>query len=243
MIRLAWLSACVALLLAGCAAAPPPVGGTHRGTFPIEGRNVPLPPGEWRVMGTAANEPISDQIRVTGVVLTQDQDGRLNGLVHILVSQATPYVAQWVGPLLRQPACQQGASNAAVLAREATPNGWDCARLAYTRSTARPSNLGGQWVAYYDRRDREPMWAPAVSLDLYASLADRTGFITVIYRVNPEARGFARDENPAATSGWSPARQSQAQKDYIVRLTEWSRTVHPMVRQGFYGSSVSAPAF
>jgi hypothetical protein len=242
MIRLAWLSACVALLLAGCAAAPPPVGGTHRGTFPIEGRNVPLPPGEWRVMGTAANEPISDQVRVTGIVLTQDQDGRLNGLVHILVSQATPFIGQWRNPL-QQNACLQGNFNIIVLAREGSPSGWDCARLSTGRAGPRPSDPGEHWVAYYDRRDREPTWAPLMSQDLAVGLADRTGFIEVNYRINPEARGFARDENPAATNSWNPARQSQAQKDYIVRLTEWSRTVHPMVRQGFYGSSVSAPAF
>jgi len=240
--------ACLLGLALSGAHAQPPQGGTVSGSVVVNGRAVPLPPGEWKALGStpAQSAPTysgaGSPLGSGSVLLAQEQSGRLSALVSIVASERFPYVTY---PNWETMACARTNASLRLLMREGGESFRNCADVrTWSGTTQRPANVNARWVPYFDTTQARPGWAPSIFHTAWVSIADRSGSMDVIYHFSPETRGFARDDRPWAQNGWNPANQNDAQKAYIVRLADWLRDAHARARRGFlYGSTDPALPF
>lgn len=96
----AWLFACLLAAGGGRAGELPAVGEVHRSTVFVLGKPVPLPPGDWTVIGQGYG-PVAGPSpgaygAIGGVVLAQQRDGLVDGLV-IAHANLLPVEGGW-GP-------------------------------------------------------------------------------------------------------------------------------------------------
>jgi hypothetical protein len=238
-------------LVAGCSAADPPLpqpGDTFRGSFSIAGRAVPLPPGDWVVLGTSARDGTA---LTTGaatalgnrqVVLANEQDGRLTGLVFASAGERGDWVtySNW-----QSGACAGGPAVLTELVREGNERFQNCASVrSWSNPRQRPANVDAAWQAFFDKAAAQPGWAPSVFHSLWIRVAEQNGSMNVYYHLSPETRGFVRDDQPWSRNGWNPVNQQPTHKAYLARLVDWSKATHAQVRSGFRtGSAGPAAAF
>jgi hypothetical protein len=208
---------------------------------------VPLPPGDWQVLGVAVRDSAPDlggrfTLGSHTLLLAQEQEGRLAGLVSI---HASPRAQQAGYANWEVMACAPTAVSLGALVREGSDRYQNCADVrTWTPTTQRPATVPGQWLPYYDRAAREPGWAPAVFHTAWSRVAEASGSLDVIYHFSPETRGFARDERPWARNGWHPGNQSAEQRAHVARLKSWMTETHGRVRGGFQsGTATPASAF
>jgi hypothetical protein len=228
--------------------AQPATGTSVSGTVVMNGRTVPLPPGEWTSLGRQADESIPRQTGATtrlggnSVLLAQEKDGRLAGLVSIVVGDRGTWVTYGNWDVM---ACARTNLSLSSLVREGGESYQNCADVrTWTGTTQRPANVNARWVPYFDMVQTRPGWAPTIFHTAWSRVADRSGSMDVIYHFSPETRGFARDERAWAQNSWNPANQTDAQKAYIARLADWLRDAHARTRRGFlYGSADPALPF
>lgn len=242
------LAALLACLDPEATNAQPLSGTVVTGSVVMNGRAIPLPPGEWRELGRSSTEGVPRQTgastRLGGntVLLAQEQGGRLSGLVSILAGERGTWVTydNW-----ESMACARTTWSLHSLVREGNQSYQNCADLrTWTATTRRPANVDARWAPYFDIVATRPDWAPSVFHTAWSRVADHSGSVNVIYHFSPETRGFARDGRAWAQNGWNPANQDDAKKAYLARMSDWLRDAHARVRRGFlYGSADPAPAF
>ena len=229
------------------AQAQPPQGAIVSGSVVLNGRAVPLPPGEWKVIASEDGGRAPDfagalsQARGSWAILTQDQAERLSGVIAISASERSSYTySNW-----QVMACARPPSSAGSMVREGGETHQNCADVRVLAvAPQRPANVARMWGTFFDAVYARPGWSPAIFYTGWSRVADRTGSLDVIYHFSPETRGFARDDRPWAQNGWNPANQNDAQKAYIVRIADWLRDTHARARRGFlYGSTDPALPF
>jgi hypothetical protein len=231
----------VALLLL----ALPAAAQVHSGSIVVNGRAVPLPPGQWQVIGESrtGSTAVGDAtvLGLATVLLAQEEGARLSALVSIAAgarAQNARYDLDAVA------GCRFPPQPIAVLARAADAAAQDCAHLREWRSTAAPpENPGARWAAYFEWASTRPGWAPSLFHVAWFRIADRTGALDVVYAISPETRGFAPDARDWPRNGWNPTNQDAPRRAYLARLADWGRAMQPLLRQGFAQGAVGpAPA-
>jgi hypothetical protein len=228
------------LLLSVLLAAAPAAAQVHSGSIVLNGRAVPLPPGDWQVIGASqsATTAVGDAtvLGLSTMLLAQEEGARLSALISIAAgarAQNARYDLDAVA------GCRFPPQPIAVLARQADPTAQDCAHLREWRSTAAPpENPGARWAAYFEWASTRPGWAPALFHVAWFRIADRTGALDVVYAISPETRGFAPDQRDWPRNAWNTANQDAPRRAYLARLTTWARAVQPLVRQGFADGAV-----
>jgi hypothetical protein len=141
------------LLAAGCTptatgqAGKPP--DTHTGSFTIVGRAVPLPPGEWPVMGAGDVRGATPQTGITYTVgnsstlLVQERDGKLVGLVSIAASDRGEWLRYRDWQIM---ACAPTNISLRSLVREGGERFQNCADVrTWTGTTQRPASMAAHW--------------------------------------------------------------------------------------------------
>lgn len=234
------------LALAG-AHAQPPQGATVSGSVVLNGRAVPLPPGEWKVFASEDGGRAPDfagalsQASGSWAILIQDQGQHLSGVVVISASERAYFsYSNW-----QVLACARSPSSTASLVREGGEGHQNCADVrVVVVEPRRPANVPRMWGTFFDAVYARPGWSPTIFYTAWSRVADRSGSLDVIYHFSPETRGFTRDDRPWAQNGWNPANQNDAQKAYAARVADWLRDAHARVRRGFlYGRTDPALPF
>lgn len=234
------LIAAFAALLLSPAEVP---GQTVSDTIELNGRAVPLPAGEWRVLGEAEEPAYGQALGFSAVLLVQEAGTRLSGIVVARASTRATNAAfaNWE----RRGACVPGDETIAVIAREASERMQNCARVTqWSTPTTRPPNPAPEFRKYFELAETQDGWAPARFQSVWIAIADPTGDLEVYYHFSPETRGFLRDDRPRAQNGWTPANQTQRHREFLARLVAWARGAHALVQVGFqFGTQRGLPPF
>lgn len=202
------------------------------GAIVLNGRAVPLPPGEWQLLASIEEPAAGQALGGRAVLLVQEAGDRLAAMVVARASTRArnAVYTNWS----RRGACAEGDETIAVILREASERKQDCARVtSWTNPAARPPDPAPEFSRYFDLARTRPGWVPARFHSVWIGLADQTGDLEVYYHFSPETRGFWRDERPWAQNGWNPANQGPQQKAYLLRLVGWGKGAHQAVRGGF----------
>jgi hypothetical protein len=228
------------LLMLAAIAPAPATAQPFTGSVTLNGRGIPLPPGEWRVLGKFEEAAFGQALGVSALLLVQDAGDRLAGMVVARAStRATNAVfSNWS----RRGACAAGDETIAVILREASERRQDCARVTqWSTPTVRPPNPAPEFQKYFELAETQDGWAPSRFQSVWIAFADNTGDLEVYYHFSPETRGFVRDARPVAQNAWTPANQNQRQKEYLARLVTWGRAAHAAVRVGFLDAASAPP--
>lgn len=236
----------LALLLAAalpCMAAPRSAsaqnsfGQGFTGSLVLNGRAVPLPPGEWRLLGRDSQPARGSALGVEAVLLVQEAGTRLAGVV--VARASTPAVNAAYADFDRRGACARGDETIAVIVREATQAAQNCARVTqWSTPTRRPPAPAPEFAGYFALAESQGGWAPARFHSVWIAIADATGDLELYYHFSPETRGFVRDERPWPQNTWNPANQTSRHREHLARLTAWARSAHALARAGFASGSV-----
>lgn len=229
------LSACLFACTAPAAAAE--VGQTTTARVEILNRQVPLPTGEWTVVGRGTNSLTSGDPGAYGTIenaiLARRTQGRIDALVEINVNRL-PVAGGWgvAGDCTR-------TDGLAAVAFYKTPVDGFC-MFAVPTAIGDPSAPGP--AAWSAARPQLLEGGPpsAVWLTLGFRISDRRDVLDVRYHLDPRLLGFrstsARDWTVEAVLA-APERYSA-----VNQLTAWGSLAAGLVQNGFHGAmSKAAP--
>jgi hypothetical protein len=207
---------------AGGASSTSSSGGTHQGTIVVGAHAIPLPPGEWRLIGRM------DEAVWARRVLIQEQNERLTGLITFSVNLPT-WVQTWTWDTSGIWGCHDAAGNLVPTIRN-TANvmeGWNCRRITTTNMRTRNITAPVE-QPLAARRAAQPDWAPERMLIASFSRGEPLGGSFVTYFFDPRAGG-------------APPASTEADTARIVR---WAEATAPLVAGGFKTQTTApAPAF
>ncbi len=171
----------------------------------VEGRVVPLPPGEWREIGRGVEIDNlrygGQQYRLGKAVLVQESGGRVTGMVLVWASSNPGTTINWVVT----PVCRR-EDFYAQMTRSTDHRSMDCLAVSSMmpprrRGESVPEELRG----YFNEVEQRPDWMPHAMAFASFRLTDPFNLLHVEYRFSPEANGFPPDRRARAADGWNPA--------------------------------------
>jgi len=210
------------------AEAAPAVGTVLRAGADIHGRHVPLPPGDWTVVGRGFGEVAGESPgpygSILGVMLVQQTDGVVDGVI-LVSTNVMPIESGW-GPA---PECND---RSLIYATGVTMHGRNlvCAHVSEVTVgapalTARPGYAAGR--AEIDRRG----WRlPDGLLVTGFRVSDRRDVLDLRYAFRNSARLTA--DAPAAYAGPDPLGIEVRRKVMEARIRSWIETVEPRITAG-----------
>ena len=180
-----------------------------RDVFEVDGKQVPLPPGNWSVLATTGDAG------VTGTVLAQSDEGTLRGLLVIHSNAAkTPAI---LGPSAE---CRRGDIVFAVT-RYDTPEDGFCAygkRVAPALADEPPARDNPLWASARDRLAEQGVNVPPVLAMVGARARTQENFLDVRYYFAPP-----------------PGSESTASEATATVLQDWADLVQEPLELGVRG--------
>lgn len=212
----------------------PSLGGAVSGSVEVEGRVVPLPPGEWQPLGRAVEVEnlryTGQQYRIGKAQFVQERDGRVSAMVIVWVASSNPGTTiNWqVSNLCRRQDLY------AQMTRSADQQSQDCLGV----STAIPrrqrgQNVAEEWRPYYEMLDRNPDWIPRVSVWASFRIANQFNILNVEYSVSPEAAGFPADTRAWGANAWNPNNLRDERRAYVEKVVLWAMQARPIIWEAF----------
>ncbi len=204
------------------------------GAVAVEGRIVPLPPGEWREIGRAVEVDnlrggAGQQYRVGKAVLVQENGGRVTGMVLVWASSNPGTTVNWTIP----PVCRREDLYAQVT-RSTDHRSMDCLAVSSMMPTRRRGEaVAEEWRGYFNELEQRPDWVPHVLAFASFRLTDASNLLHVEYRFSPEAHGFQSDRRAWAANGWNPASLDDQRRGFLNRVRTWASAVRPALWQAF----------
>jgi hypothetical protein len=239
----------ILILLAGLLAGGPALaqpkwaqGQTYSGNIDIGGVQVPLPPGDWEVLGSSSTS------------------AKFDGLGHNTMADpgASVIVAlgQFVSNRLR-------AYTVVNYNARAMSDGWTAgeekqcrrefihmARVFSDRQTAKSCSYVNHTVFVLNEKST-PWWRqsveyikqknmalPDVTLLSGTVVSDRANFVAVAYHFSPQAAGFGRPKQRTwSQSDWNKenAAQDPKRQAYVRSVIDWTEKSRPVVEAGLAG--------
>jgi hypothetical protein len=227
LMRAVMLVAC-ALFAASCTTPATTIGTVHQGTIMIATRAVPLPPGEWLMLGDLRRSRNDVEGGLPGdrtILLTQDRGGHLAGLALLTATELASRPGYWTDAP-KWFACREATNDLVPAVKNLShTEAVDCRRATFW-SPARHA-IGGEaaaaWQEFMDRRRREPGWAPDEAVLIVFARADRYGVLQILY-------SFPTPIDHSSDTG--------------RRVRAWMDAVGPLLATGFrIGGTTPAPAF
>lgn len=214
---------------------PTMMGKTFQANLPIQGREVPLPGGQWTVV---AHMPGAIAGAVESIVLAQPRQTQLAGLILVQSSRLAPDQAngyrQW------SQCSRTDILHAKVLANENFGR-QDCWTINHNLSLEWKA-LGAPNVLRAAAGDLSVRGidVPPVMLSVYYRQADKNGMLHAIYFSNPVADGIK--STPTAIwqeSDWHRQYIGQYPEKmaYVQKLRSWAEDWHPRIHDAFQRAS------
>lgn len=210
----------------------------YSSSFSFYGRNVPLPPGEWRKV---AEEFIARQAAGGGVggrnaevALLRVHAGRVTGLVTIRVSvDISENRAGWT----REPECQRNDIHFAHVESDSQrdQNCWTINHFVMTRGAD-----STKFVNDYFGAAAQFGGMPPTMIRITSRIADNLHFMTVRYYFLPNVAQFPPSAEAWRQNPWHRDRLDANRTAYIAALRAWAPTAHASVVGGFRGGRVAS---
>lgn len=215
----------------------PNLGRTYSGIYELLGRRVPLPAGEFEVMGYIPGR--SGAQNNVDVSLGLIENNRLSAIVTIL---ATPLNSQLNTGLRADPTCDRDN----LLYREFNTNQDFGTQDCWLVDHIWPNNLsaGSGSMAVLVTTGMEPRGIPMppvlIRSDFY--FGDTRGIMRVLYYWNPEVRGISS----SSSIGWEDSdwhfnyiKRDLRKVAFVDEVVRWGQQMYPYIRHGFAGDSVA----
>ena len=218
----------------------PNIGSKHRGVYDVFGRRVPLPMGEFEVTGY-----FTGQIGATegvNVVLTRVEKQRLAALVFLLTTPASAKLK--VGVRASADCARDDLFFKDVLSNDDFGS-QDCVVVNHAWPQGfRAPQAANALRALATTLDTRGISLPPALVLVSFDLADRDGYLRVIYYFNPEMEGIqSRETVNWAESDWHKRyiARDPAKLAYMESARQWAEKWRPYLRQAFAGTLKDAP--
>ena len=214
-------------------AALPSLAWAVSGSVVVEGRVVPLPPGDWREIGRGVEiENLryeSQQYRFGKAVFVQESGGRVTGMTLVWASSNPGTEIEWLVP----PVCRREDIHA-QMTRSTDHRSTDCLAVGSTMpARRRGEDVAEEWRNYFDEVERRPDWMPHALVFASFRLTDPFNLLHVEYRFSPEAHGFPPDRRAWRMNGWNPANLDARRRSFLDRVSAWASAVRPALWHAF----------
>lgn len=225
-----WWTALCALVICFAAPAWAQADSAVAGRFTIAGKQVPLPPGAWRLLGQeTVPAPGDDSRPLERAVLARVEGGRMDAFV-LITANAAPAQAGW--GITRD--CTRGDIHFAAVHYASAVDGF-CTFVNHVVSAAAPGSAP-VWLKA-EGEARAHGWAmPTTWLMAGFRVTDRRDVVDVRFHFNPEAFGFG----PGQGRTWSESRWARgvvsadpARARMVAALIQWAAEATPVVEAGF----------
>lgn len=240
---LAWrslLAVAAFVVTTGIATATTPIGTFHRDFYDLLGRRVPLPPGEFEAISSI--DFTLGQVKAAAVALGQIKNKKLQAMAFVIASAKEDKMG--VGTRADVMCARTDVFDKTVVSNEDFgPE--DCLVISHTDpQDFRNPRASVPLRLFAAALDKRGIPLPPALATAYFSIADRDGFLKVVYSFNPETRRI--ESHPAASWAESDWHKNFIARDpkkvaYMKSLRTWASAWWPYVRQGFSGDLQIAP--
>ena len=204
------------------------LGATYSGVLPVKiygSPQVPLPPGEWKLVSIGGTRSETYNIRIVSGHLIQTQGNVVKGRVSFVAPDGYSR-GGWATPN------HCGRKDVFMnISKGAMTMGYDCAFLNATgmaRTEKMPKELG----EFYDYVDQNKLKKPATAVYASYAISDGRTYLMVDYLFNPDLEGVP----PAAASLWQRGYKDVAKREsYVEVLKAWTQTWRDNVALGYRG--------
>ncbi|HYD68302.1 DUF2061 domain-containing protein [Azospirillum sp.] len=215
-----------------CLAAPAiaQVDSAVSGHYSVAGKQVPLPAGQWRLLGWETVPAAGNAARpLERAVLARVEGGRMDAFV-LVTANAAPADAGW--GMTRD--CTRDDIHFAAVHYVSAVDG-ACTFVNHVVSAAAPDSAPVWLNAEREARGRG--WAmPTTWLMAGFRITDRRDVVDVRFHFNPEAFGFGPGRGrPWSESQWAQGGVSAdpARARMIAALVHWAAEAAPLMESGF----------
>lgn len=208
------------------------LGTTYRDVMPLNihgSPQVPLPPGDWKLVVLDENENASEKIRLVRGYLVQTKDKVMVGQIYFLAPDGSSSRG-W-----KSSVCARKGPLVDLTRNPGTNQGYDCATIT-SYAGMRPKNAPPQLGKFHDYLEQNGIAAPPTMLNVSFDISDKKTYLMVEYRFNPALEGVRAD----SVAAWRADRIGDDSKRaaYIEKIKGWAQSWHAKVAAGYEGALV-----
>ena len=226
----------------------PGIGTRFADEIPIGDRKIPLPDGEWTVIGNAIDRN-NDEGYFVSEMLVGTRDRTVIGAVEIYSS--LPIKRAGSGGLigggdrrqgwLTHRSCSRDDMHFVKVISNVRLGEQDCWWINHWRMHRTGKAITEHWEEAVKYLMENKISAPLDMLGVSFRLADKSDYLTVNYFFNPEVEGLKSTNDRYwniktwETSDWHPdkVKNDNSKSDYIKKLKAWGERWHLKLRQSF----------
>jgi hypothetical protein len=246
MRHLIGITVAVATMLVQPAIAQPSwtLGQTYSGNIDIGGVQVPLPSGGWRVIGTSQAEgggkyndgrnAYTDSGTIMTVVLSQVVQDKVRGVVLLQYNARAARGNGWDFSGLKT--CQRDDILYTNILRDKQLSK-ACSYVNHVIFTSVSNNDGRYWKQAIQTLSAEKTEMPHTMIESGLNVSDRSNFLEVKYRFNPEFAGIKPGTAGWSASSWNKQRISgdKRREPFVQSVIAWTQKAMPKMEVGLAG--------
>jgi len=206
------------------------LGKSYRDVLPLNilgAPQVPLPPGDWKLIVLDEFETEANKIRLVRGYLVQTKGKVMTGQIYFLAPDGGS-ARGW-----KSNTCARKEPLADLTINSGSPQGYDCSTLtSYVGS--RPKSATPQLAQFHNYLEQNGIEAPPTMLNVSYDISDNKTYLLAEYRFNPAVEGVRAD----SIAAWRPDRFSEDSKRaaYVEKMKGWAQSWHPKVAAGYKGT-------
>lgn len=207
-----------------------PIGKSYQGTINLRGMDIPLPEGEWNVVGRSINR----EGKFVEVILEQDVDNKPIAVVSIIRDTSDNSYKWYTRKELERKDMLHVVSN--TNAKERPLDGWSINHIRYSAPGSKASEANKQ--AFQHIVDQK-LVLPGNFIRIrhfFAGAVNTSKFLGYSLFLNPEAEGISPPTNSEwASSDWNIVKiNGHPEKvEYIENLKKEGAVFHQKLRVAF----------
>lgn len=203
------------------------LGKSYRDVMPLNivgAPQVPLPPGEWKLVVLDELESEASKIRLVRGYLVQAKGKVMTGHIYFIAPDGTS-ARGW-----KSNACARKEPLVDLTINSGSGQGYDCSTITSYVGT-RPKSSTRQLTKFHDYLDQNGIEAPPTMLNVSYDISDNKTYLLAEYRFNPAVEGVRADSIVA----WRPDRFAEDSKRaaYVEKMKSWAQSWHPKVAAGY----------
>jgi len=213
------------------------LGATYRGMVQFKtygSPQLPLPPGDWKLVGLDEVRDSTANIRVLNGVLAQVRTGTFSGAVIFTVPDSTSR-----GGWNRPSSCDRKNILANFSVPERSSGSYDCLTIQPI-NVVRATTAGKSIAQLFDYLENNKFKKPITALSIAYNVTGSGAFLAANYLFNPDMEKVP----PAGIAAWHLDRYKDDPKRaaYVEKMKSWAQQWRPQLADGLKGKLTAAPA-
>ena len=226
----------MAFLLTSCATTPGlkennPIEKVYNNSIQLRNKTIPLPAGEWKVIGRATYGDNDAYFRIVLLKVTESKEMEAS----IIITTDT-WQNEYIGYNRYKP-CDRTDILHVEVKNNSRGGAQDCWAINHFKTSVNPKNPAIKEAFKYLVSNKISM--PTIMITTYHRFTGKhtkSKMMNMLYYVNPEAEGFdAPTMADWSTSDWHLLQINKYPKkvEYIERLKKEGAIMHEKIREGF----------